>query len=200
MSYTIEYGRKVYWWPDGFDRREKNYLLLICQGDNNVWDADLKRRSRDWEVIACGWEYQLWEKIGERAGYTEGGSLQRGVGFGIQRISIEEYIALYRKAIKDARAIERIFNDFLRIDFIIKKKEVISNKYEAEAVNKAFDRFRFKHIGKDYYHEDIEEYSYTVTNVEDLLYCLLELPRGRYASDLYTSFYFESKKTRRLRR
>jgi len=199
MSYTIEYNRKVYWWEEDTQFSTRNYLLLIRQGDNNVRDADTGLRSKDWELITYGWEYQLWEKIGERAGYTEGGSLQRANGFGTKSFSIEDYIALYRRAIKNAAPLEKIFDFFSAIDFTIERKKVIQSEYDAEKINEAFKKYRFRYVGRSYYHEDIKRYSLPITNIKDLIYCM-GLPRGRYASDLYTYFYFESKKTRRLRR
>jgi hypothetical protein len=191
MSYTIEYNRKVFWWKDEDKNfNERNYLLLIRQGDNNVRDADTGLRSKSWDFIACGWEYQMWVKIGKRAGYTEGGGLQRAKGFESERISIEDYIALYRKAIKNAKPLEKIFSVF-SVKFIIERKKVIQGEYESEKVNAALKKYKFKYAGRDYYYKDVKIYSLPITNTGDFIYCL-GIPCGRYASDLYAHFYFEA--------
>jgi hypothetical protein len=44
MSYTIFYNKQFVRLSDG------RYIVIIEQGDNNVWEYNNKRRARDWEV------------------------------------------------------------------------------------------------------------------------------------------------------
>lgn len=117
MSYLIEYNRKVYKHQEDGDY-EPNYVLLVREGDNNVFEMN-GVRVKDWHVIAYGWAYTLWEVIAERAGYTMGGHLQVPDGWDTKWIDICEYIERHRKAIKNAKPIENIFKDFKSIDFVI---------------------------------------------------------------------------------
>ena len=111
MSYSIEYAREVYKEP-AEKGGDANYLLLIKQGDNNCYDAS-GLRARHWNFVDWGWEYSLWYHIGERGGACEGGSLQRANGWKDTKwIKIEDYIALYRKAIRLARPLDEVFDSF----------------------------------------------------------------------------------------
>lgn len=195
MSYTIEYNRKIYKWRDKYS--EDNYILLIREGDNNVRDADTGLRSKEWHFITTGWEYCLWEKIGERSGYCEGGSIQRAKGFEADYISIEDYIALYRKAIKNAKPLNKILEDF-NIEVIIELKDGIGlNKYkknnyqyfELESIQQYKEKYNFKNIGKNYYYKDIKDYIFYIKTLEEFL-DLYRIPRGKYGSDYYCYLYF----------
>lgn len=188
MSYTIEYNRKIFYW---YDTRsgERNYLLLVREGENNDRDAYTGLRSKDWHIIAQGWEPLLWTKIGERAGYTEGGMLQKAKGFESEYISIEDYIAVYRKAIKNAKPIEQNFDSFSKIDVYIEREKDIISEYESKVINEALRKYKFQYFGRDHYYKNVRRYFLSITNPKDLLY-FLRLPRGEWGSDLHVSFSF----------
>lgn len=104
MSYTIEYGRKVFKIPEGtlipagFGKVEHtlsqdNYFIFIRSGSNNI-----DPRPQNWHLSAFGWNYQVIGTICERAGWTESGSLKFQSG----DTSPEAYLKLYRKEIRTA--------------------------------------------------------------------------------------------------
>lgn len=104
MSYTIEYGRKVFKIPEGtlipagFGKVEHtlsqdNYFIFIRSGSNNI-----DPRPQNWHLSAFGWNYQVIGTICERAGWTESGSLKFPSG----DTSPEAYLKLYRKEIRTA--------------------------------------------------------------------------------------------------
>jgi len=140
MSYSIEYGRKIFYREDYGD---KHYYLLIKEGDNNVWDTLLRQRARDWYLITKGYQYQVIEKVCHRAGFCESGSLQRAKGFNSSIwITPEEYIALYRKEIQKACPLEKIF-DFFNIESIIR---VLKEEYESKYTNLDREKYAKKEI------------------------------------------------------
>ena len=166
MSYTIEYTRRVYFIPDEWDKRERDYILLIKQGDSNVFEDERPNiRVKDWYLEAFGWEYVLWERIGERAGATMGGSLQMANGFGSKWIDIEDYIKIYKKAIKEAKPIVQIFRDFAQISIYIeirgdKEKhptiDMIKDEYERERLKKYLEKYNLSlERETDYYGEKL---------------------------------------------
>lgn len=110
MSYTIEYNRKVYRVPG--DYGAVSYLLLARRGDNNVFGSD-GLRCKDWYLDFFGDVSDFWPHVGRNAGHCHGGGLQRAVGWmETKYISVEEYIAIYRKAFWAAKPITDIFSDF----------------------------------------------------------------------------------------
>jgi len=105
MSYTIEYKRKVFKETEPGDW-EPTFWAFVEQGDNNVYEAgSRRRRARDWELIARGWSYSVIGKICQRAGATEGGSLQYPGG---HHTTPEEYIKSWRAALVKAKPFSEI--------------------------------------------------------------------------------------------
>jgi len=106
MSYTIEYSAEVYKVPAEWEQSsEDSYLLIITQGDNNVYEADNKRRARDTDIVEFGWQYSIIGKVCTRAGACEGGSLV----INGRNITPEGYIKRFRDKIKDAPLILDFF-------------------------------------------------------------------------------------------
>jgi len=205
MSYTIEYNRKVYIDKEN-DSFEPDYLLLIKQGDSNVYDPKTGLRDRSWDLVAYGWEYQLWYVIGERGGATEGGGLQRGVGWhGTEYWKIEDYIALYRKAIKNAKPIEKVLDDFeihavIRIVDKNKPKteddegEYKYDNYDMKRVQEILKKYQFFEDGYEYYYPQIKRWKRKVETLEEFKDYLEHLPKGKYGSGLWTNLWFYPKK------
>lgn len=207
MSYTIEYNRKVYIDKEK-NETEPNYLLLIKQGDSNVYDPVTKLRARDWDFIVYGWEYRLWNEIGRRGGATEGGSLQRAVGWqGTKWWSIEEYIALYRKAIKNAKPIEKILEDFdieVEINIVDENKEKTKedekeykyDEYEMKKVQEFLKKYQFQEDGYQYYYPQIKRWIRKIETLEEFKDYLNHLTRGQYGTGLWTELHFHEKRKR----
>jgi len=205
MSYTIEYNRKIYIDKEK-DEVSPVYLLLIKQGDSNVYDPATGLRDRGWDLIKYGGEYQLWNVIGERGGTTEGGGLQKAVGWkGTESWRIEDYIALYRKAIKNAKPIEKVLEDFdvyAIIRTIDKEKEKSEedekkynyNNYEMEQVQKIFKKYKFSEDGYEYYCPQIKRWKRKIETLEEFRDYLENLPKGKYGSGLWTDLWFYPKK------
>ena len=179
MSYTIEYTRRIYFMPNEWDKRERDYILLIKQGDNNVFEAERPNiKVKDWYLEAFGWEYVLWERIGERAGATMGGSLQMANGFGSKWLDIEDYIRIYKKAIKEAKPIERIFRDFTQISIYIeirgdKEKhptiDMIKDEYERERLKKYLEKYNLSLEKADYFGEKVLILRRAISTAQQLL-------------------------------
>jgi hypothetical protein len=113
------------------DNGDNNYYLFVQEGDSNYWESD-GRLVKNWYFIAKGYQYRIMQKICQRAGFCEGGLLQKAKGYnGGVWIKPETYIALHREAIKDAKPLESIMS-FFRITCIIKfLKEEYESKYQA---------------------------------------------------------------------
>lgn len=146
MSYTIEYSSEVYKVPPDGGLDENHYLLVITQGDNNVYEASGRgrgRRARSRYIISYGWNYSTIQKVCERAGYCEGGGLQPGNHW----ISPEAYLQRYRDKIKNAPPIEKFFeqNNKARFELRIDPE----SEYQKELLEKH----------KEYIHEETGYYS-----------------------------------------
>lgn len=191
MSYEIEYNREVYF-VDGKDGWEKDYFLLIKQGSNNCYEADSGMRERSWDLRANGWEYQLWYEIGSRGGGVEGGGLQRAVGWTeTKRWTIEEYIALYRKAIKNAKPLTEMFKKF-EIEYRISARDTIKDEYGDKKIKELIAKYQMIQDGVEYYHEDIKRYKINVENAETFLSIWKAGGlTGRYGTDYWGYFYFK---------
>lgn len=189
MSYTIEYNRKVYFWDNEYN--ETNFLLLIRQGDNNVRESDTGLREKEWNLEASGWESNLWERICKRAGATAGGNIQRAKGYDTESFSIENYIALYRKAIKNAKPISNLLNEF-GIEFYISKDVRATDSFALEKLSAALAKYadKFK-AEEDSYTPSTTNFFMPITTLEDFLWCLQNVPSGKY---VYPRFYFNKVK------
>lgn len=128
MSYTILYGRQ-------FIKVDDNHVIVMVeQGDNNVWEGDNKRRARDWSnsyahsdaaiIVANnkllanidtfrqttmeGCEDYSDKKWGYFAGVALYGKSTRNTTFGAYR-------RFYEKGIKEAMSIEELVNSGVRV-------------------------------------------------------------------------------------
>ena len=107
MSYTIEYSAEVYKVPAEWGRSSENsYILIITQGDNNVYEGDNRRRARETDIVSYGWEYSIIQKVCIRAGSCEGGSLV----INGKSITPEGYIKRFRNKIQNAPLILEFYN------------------------------------------------------------------------------------------
>ena len=106
MSYTIEYSAEVYKEPAEWKQSSENsYVVIVTQGDNNVYEADNSRRARETDIVAYGWNYSIIGTVCNRAGACEGG----GLVINGKSITPEEYIKRYRTKIKNAPLITEFF-------------------------------------------------------------------------------------------
>lgn len=198
MSYTIEYNKKVYR-KKSIDNSDDDLLLLIRQGDNNCRVADTGLRVKDWDLVGYGWNYMIISKICERAGSCEGGSLQKAKGFESERITPEDYLAMYRKKIEKAKPIEDLLKDF-KVEVIISRKEDFSKKeiedknlnYDLKIIDKLLVKYRKDYsVSKDYYDKDVKTYRKTINDLIEF-YEFLGLPRWNSCRSrkCYNSFVF----------
>lgn len=149
MSYTIEYSAEVYKEPAEWEQSSENsYLLIITQGDNNVYEADNRRRARETDIVSYGWNYSVIQHICNRAGACEGGSLV----INGKSITPEGYIKRYRDKIKNAPLIIEFFKQCKTARFRI----VIDpeSNYDKERAEKYKDYITEE---QNYYHPEKKE-------------------------------------------
>ena len=109
MSSNIEFKRKVYRIPhNNKDLGEDNLLAFQLFGESNVRDADTGAISKSWRFLNYGWEYSLIKEVCSWAGDTEGGMLTLGG----RSTKPENYLSLWRKAIKEAGTWDIFLKDF----------------------------------------------------------------------------------------
>lgn len=186
MSYTLEYNRIVY------KDSKKNFLLLIKQGDNNCYDLNSNLRSRNWYLVAAGTEKGLWKEIGKRAGSTEGGSLQRAVGWNDSKWwSIEDYVKLYRSKIANARDMKQILDDF-HIRFIIEKSDKISDGKLSAQVAEMINSFEFTYKGTNYYNKERKIFEKTVRTLDELSFFCGKISRNPDQDEIHCYFLLDS--------
>jgi len=113
------------------DNGDNNYYLFVQEGDSNYWDSD-GRLVKNWYFIAKGYQYRIMQKVCQRAGFCEGGLLQkaRSCNGGVW-IKPETYIALHREAIKNAKPLESIMSFFVITCIVKLLKEEYESKYQA---------------------------------------------------------------------
>lgn len=193
MSYEIEYNKKIYK-DESKDKSEPDYLLLIRQGSNNCREAN-GQRVKDWELISYGWNFQIIAEICQRAGDCEGGSIQKAKGYEAEQISPEDYLAMYRDKIKQAKPIENLLKDF-RVEIMLSRKEKFNEKekkamsWQIEKIDKMLEKYKTNYqVGKDYYSPEIKTYRAEILNLKQF-YEFLECPRWRDNSICYCSWIF----------
>jgi len=192
MSYTIEYKRKIYYKNDNFS--EKTYFMLVKQGDNNCYESN-GQRVKYWDLAQIGWEYSIIGKVCERAGECEGGSLKRGVGFSVEHISPEEYLALWRQEIPKAKPLESMLKDFnIRVDITYPKKMTKDMEKQLGYRKDYFDKIIEKYKGElivsdDYYHKELNVFSKEIKSIAEFEE-FTQLPDWKFSRCAKRSFYF----------
>lgn len=186
MSYTLEYNRIVY------KDEKKNFLLLIKQGDSNTYDINSNLRSRDWYLVAAGTEKELWKEIGKRAGSTEGGGLQRAVGWDDSKWwSIEDYVKLYRSKIANARDMKQILDDF-QIRFVIEKSDKILDEKLNAQIDEMINSVEFTYKGTNYYNKERKIFEKTVRTLDELSFFCGEISRNPDQDEIHFYFLLDS--------
>ena len=199
MSYTIEYNKKVYR-KKSIDRYDDDLLLLIRQGANNCRELN-GQRIKSWDLVGYGWNYIIIDKVCERAGSCEGGSLQKAKGYESERITPEDYLAMYRKKIENAKPIEDLLKDF-NVEVMIYRKEKFSKKeiedknlkYELKIIDGLLVKYRKDYVlGEYYYDKSVKTYRKTINNLDEF-YEFLKLSRWNNcrSRECYNSFIFTS--------
>ena len=198
MSYEIEYNKKVYKRIKK-DSSENDLLLLIRQGSNNCYEAGTGQRVKDWDLVGYGWNYMIIQKICDRAGACEGGSLQKAKGYESEYITPEDYLAMYRKKIETAKPIEDLLKDF-NVSVMIYRKDKFSEKeiedknlkYELKIIDEVLEKYKKDYsLGKDYYDKSVKTYGKKINNMSEF-YDFLKLPRWNTcrSKECYNSFGF----------
>lgn len=186
MSYTLEYNRIVY------KDCTKSFLLLIKQGDSNSYELNSNLRSRDWYLVASGTEKELWKEIGKRAGSTEGGGLQRAVGWNDSKWwSIEDYVKLYRSKIANARDMKQILDDF-QIRFVIEKSDTIVDEKLNSQIDEMINSVDFTYKGTNYYNKDRKIFEKTVRTLDELSFFCGEISRNPDEDEIHSYFLLDS--------
>lgn len=193
MSVEIEYNRKVYF--DTNESREKNYLLLIRQGSNNCYESN-GQRVKMWFLSCYGWNYSVIGKVCERAGSCEGGSLQKADGYNFQYITPENYLALYRQKIKNAKPIIELFEDFdISITLfrkVLPKKEEEKDNWRKEKIDELIRKHKPYTEEVDFYDKKLKTY-YRPIKMLNEFYEFLQAPRWNDNNSFYCSFNFTPK-------
>ena len=109
----VELNRNVYSFEIGNDCSDK--FLVIEEELNGKLQLQVLK----------SWEYSMWPYIGERGAMCEVGELFIKGENGNIKLSIEEYIKIYRDTFKNENSIEKIFEDY-NIKAVVKRDE----KYE----------------------------------------------------------------------
>ena len=91
MKAVYELDRVIYDFDEETNRSEDKLLLVKEEVNNGI----------QWKPLVKGWEYSLWYDIGERGGLAEAEELLIQVDGNIQAIKIEDYVALYKKLLKN---------------------------------------------------------------------------------------------------
>lgn len=98
MSYVIVYDRQVIKTTNG-------YTFAVLHGDNNVWEANNKRRCRDWN---CWILNQPENKVYDYFKGWCGKTYQEHFQYGSKFLNDEELMRWVKNGIKNARTIEEI--------------------------------------------------------------------------------------------
>jgi len=200
MSYTIEYNKKVYR-KKSIDNYDDDLLLLIRQGDNNCREADTGLRVKDWDLIKYGWNYTIIQEVCDRAGSCEGGSLQRAKGFESEHITPENYLAMYRKKIENAKPIDNLLKDF-EVEVMIYRQNEFSEEdkkkirdYDIEIIDKLIKKYRKEYtLGEYYYDKNIKTYRKRLKDLDEF-YEFLKAPNWKSSRNCYCSWIFSPIKT-----
>lgn len=198
MSYSIEYKRNVYKYK-GKDDWDERYFALAKQGDNNCYELN-GQRVKDWDLMSKGSDCSIIETVCKRAGCCEGGNLKRGVGFKVVSWTPEEYISIWRGAIKKTKPLEKIFEDFdIEVAITFPKDEPTEDlkdrvgEYSLKRVREALKQYAEDwYTEDDYYHHELTVYSKDIKDIPQFLqFC--DLPDWRTSREIKRSFYFREK-------
>ncbi len=128
MSYTLDYRRLIFKFPGRLS--QPDFLAVSLVGDNNVWSCDYPpKKARSWHFVAFGWPYSIIQKVCHYAGDCEGGMLTlRG-----RHCTPENYIKVYREALKNCLSAENFFSMFMTKEaYITRYKKNINELKESE--------------------------------------------------------------------
>ena len=189
MSYEIDYRQKAYFLnEDKSALSEKDYLVLHEVGSNNCYEANSRKRSRDWDIMGFGWAYSIWHKIAEWVGITAGHCLEiKGLKHDYSKeTDIDKYMDItekglkkYYNLIKKAKPIEKIFDDFRQISIYIRlggesKKKLmqlddIKEPYYKDQLKKYLTNYKLKlEENKDWYGYKQSTVRMEIKTVKDL--------------------------------
>lgn len=109
-----------------------------------------------------GWDYRMWPDIGERGAMCEVGELLVRENGQDKKISIEDYIKIYRKAFEKEKPIERIFDNY-KINSVVKRDK----KYDEENrfYIRDFDKYNLEVVKEE---DGVIYYKKEITTVEEL--------------------------------
>jgi hypothetical protein len=143
MGHVIEKDRAVF----EFREREGSEADLLLLVKESVLEGGAGFSADTWQCLGLSWEYALWPEIGERAGLCEVGRLSVNQDLtGETPTNMEEYITLYREAIKCARSAGDFFARF-NVSAVIDSHGdgldgVTDDKYGRESLEKFLDEHK----------------------------------------------------------
>lgn len=108
------------------------------------------------------WDYGMWPYLGERGAMCEVGELLVRENGQDKKISIEDYIKIYRKAFEKEKPIERIFDNY-KINLVAKRDK----KYDEENrfYIRDFDKYNLEVVKEE---DGVISYKKEITTVDDL--------------------------------
>ena len=99
-------------------------------------------------------------------------------GFGTRWIDIEDYIKIYKKAIKNAKPLEQIFRDFAQISIYIEIRgdtenypsiDEIKDKYERKKLEEYLKKYNLSLEKADYFGEKVLILRRAISTAQQLL-------------------------------
>ena len=165
MSYSIEYNREIFFLEEG----EREYFLFIREGDNNVRDSITNLRAKSWYFVVKGDLADIWKIIGQRGGYCEGGGLQKAKGWNdTLKMTIEDYIKLYRSKLKNAKPLEVFLDRFTIEAYVYIEDKCPTLNEKVELLQKFIGDYNMRYTGTNYYYDkDKKQYIHTIKDYEE---------------------------------
>ncbi|MED4404095.1 hypothetical protein [Metabacillus fastidiosus] len=190
MSFTVEYNRVIY------KKDRHTMVLLVKQGDSNVYDSHSNLRAKHWRLAAAGSEKELWKEIGIRSGSTEGGALQRAKGWN-ETVwwKIEDYIKLYRSKIANAKPIDSLLTDF-SLTLVIERNPHSKNADLDSHITTIIDDFQIPYVQTHHFDTSRLVYEKPVENQVELYTYLERIPVNFYSKDFSIFYKVDCHKTR----
>jgi len=196
MSSNIKFKRKIYRIPQEQKTwtGEDDLFAIQLMGESNVRDVDSGVISKSWRMFNYGWEYSLIGEVCKWAGDTEGGMLILGG----RRTTLENYLRLWRKAIKEAGTWEEFLKDFFIREGHIEYPEKTEKKMDE--YDKGFSEKYIKEMEIDgawqrsdyqFYEEPRIKWVITLNTLEDLKKWLRASSLENYKKGVWISLFLK---------
>ncbi|WCK57522.1 hypothetical protein PP175_26010 (plasmid) [Aneurinibacillus sp. Ricciae_BoGa-3] len=107
-----------------------------------------------WKAVRKGWEYNIWQEVGNRGGLCEAQEILLLENEGEKKAPIEAYVQLYRELMEKQVPIANVFDRFAIKVKASRKKEGVK-----DYILERFDEYEMEQVGEDeetiYFEKDI---------------------------------------------